>query len=59
MLFDLDRQGISTGHVLKRRLFMKKKRNSDWPFDQNFIPADPEPLDYFENNCVRGAYFVL
>ena len=53
-LFDVDRQGISSGQVLKRSAWLMKKKASDFHFDRNFIPSDHEAIDFFENNCIKG-----
>ena len=58
-LFDVDRQGISSGQVVKRGMFMKQKRvDQEINFDQNFLPSHPDPIDYLENNCIKGQWDV-
>lgn len=54
-LFDVDRQGISSGQVVKRGMFMKQQRvDQEINFDHNFLPSHPHPIDYLENNCIKG-----
>lgn len=53
-LFDVDRQGISSGQVLKRSAWLLQKKSTEFHYDRNFIPSDHETIDYFENNCIRG-----
>ena len=54
-LFEVDRQGISSGQVVKRGMLMKKKRvDQEINFDHNFLPSHPDSIDYLENNCVKG-----
>ena len=59
-LFDVDRQGISSGQVVKRGMFMKKKRlDPEINFqDSNFLLSHPDPIDYLENNCIRGQSLI-
>ena len=54
-LFDVDRQGISTGQVVRRGMLMKKKLvDQEINFDHNFLPSHPQSIDYLENNCIKG-----